>query len=28
MLLAVLDLAEAGALETNEIRYLPNLLER
>ncbi len=28
MLLAVLDLAEAGALEKNEIRYLPNLLER
>ena len=28
MLLAVLDLAEAGALESNEIRYLPNLLER
>ncbi len=28
MLLAVLDLAEAGALERNEIRYLPNLLER
>ena len=28
MLLAVLDLAEAGALAKNEIRYLPNLLER
>ncbi len=28
MLLAVLDLAEAGALEKNDIRYLPNLLER
>ncbi len=28
MLLAVLDLAEAGAMEQNEIRYLPNLLER
>ncbi len=28
MLLAMLDLAEAGTLATNEIHYLPNLLER
>jgi putative restriction endonuclease len=28
MLLAVLDLAQAGALSTNEIHYLPPLLER
>jgi hypothetical protein len=28
MLLAVIDLARAGALEANEIRYLPPLLER
>lgn len=28
MLLAVIDLAEAGALENNKVLYLPNLIER